>query len=90
MFNKSVGGGWQRRGVVPTTAQRGSVELTAPQWFNGALGLRARDVGQAQHPQCLLPTLHHPWECKALKGPGRPPVPRLIKMQHCGQEQGGG
>lgn len=46
--------------------------------------------GQAQHPQCLRPTLHHPWECKAMKGPGRPPAPPLINMQCGGQEQGGG
>lgn len=44
--------------------------------------------GQAQHPQCLLPT--HPWECKPLKGPGRPPAPPLINMQCGSQEQGRG
>lgn len=82
--------GGQRGEVVPATAQRGLVELTAPQWLNGALGPKARDVGPGPTPTVLLPTLHHPWECKALKGPGRPPVPQLINMQCCGQEQGGG
>lgn len=74
--------------MLPATVQRGSKSLQLPSGSMGLWGSEPVMWGQAQHPQCLLPT--HPWECKPLKGPGRPPAPPLINMQYGGQEQGGG
>lgn len=50
--------GRQRREVVPATAQRGSGKLAAPRWFNGALGLRASDLGPGPTP--TVPSSYSP------------------------------